>query len=581
MARLARARILLLIAAVVATAAPALAQDGSFVMVPAANSWPAQTSITVLQDGRALVAGSWGSGIYNPTDGTYVGVPAVVDGDYPQSVRMADGRVLILNHASGPVRYTPATNGATRPYQLWGPIYGHRMAVMNTGQVILSGGLTGIFGVYFYLNTVLLNPDTGSFENVEPTGRFAPMVARLNDERVLVLGGWAADGATFNAANVYHAPTNTFHPVTAMPEGRAEATATVVADGRVIVAGGANERVVFSSVLTWNPATNVWLNVGDMQSRRRGHAAVRMADGRVLITGGRDEHGNILNTTDIFDPVSGTITPGPPMQHARELHDMKLMNNNTVLVAGGGQSMELYQPRPPMSVNAGADQTLTADIFGRASATLTATVENAAGAVAYQWLLNGATVATTATATVDLPVGHHTFTARAQDSVQAPTDTVLVSVQLPAGGGGIGPPGPAGPQGETGPQGAQGEPGPQGIEGPPGPIGPQGPAGPAGPEGPPGPAGPQGADGAPGPAGPPGPAGAAGPQGPVGPQGPQGESGPQGVVGPQGPEGPNGPAGPAGADGPQGLQGAAGATGPQGVPGVQGPQGPAGPPGAV
>ena len=57
------------------------------------------------------------------------------------------------------------------------------------------------------------------------------------------------------------------------------------------------------------------------------------------------------------------------------------------------------------------------------------------------------------------------------------TKTITIpdaDVTLGAGGGAMGPQGPAGPQGEPGPQGETGPQGPQGIQGPAGETGPQG-----------------------------------------------------------------------------------------------------------
>jgi hypothetical protein len=154
-----------------------------------------------------------------------------------------------------------------------------------------------------------------------------------------------------------------------------------------------------------------------------------------------------------------------------------------------------------LSVNAGADASLTADSTGNATFARTATVVGAATTL--EWRLNGALISTTTSVNVSLGVGTHTLLFSASDGVNVATDSVEVTVVAPAGG----------------------------IVGPPGPPGPQGPQGPAGPEGPQGPAG---AEGPQGPAGPPGPAGAQGPMGPQGSQGPAGPAGPQGLQGPQG-----------------------------------------------
>jgi hypothetical protein len=188
-----------------------------------------------------------------------------------------------------------------------------------------------------------------------------------------------------------------------------------------------------------------------------------------------------------------------------------------------------------LSVNAGADATLTADSTGFAAFARTATIVGAANL--YEWRLNGGLISTSPSVSVSLAAGTHTLFFAASDGVNVATDSMSVTVA--AASGLVGPQGPAGPAGPQGPAGPEGPQGPAGAAGPAGAVGPAGPAGPAGPQGPAGAVGPTGPAGAPGPAGPAGPAGPVGPQGLQGPQGDGLVSGsllflPEGVTPPSG-----------------------------------------------
>ena len=69
--------------------------------------------------------------------------------------------------------------------------------------------------------------------------------------------------------------------------GRQIHTATVLADGSVLIAGGYdNNDSALASAVLYHPATNTFSPTGPLAVARGLHAATRLADGRVLIAGG-------------------------------------------------------------------------------------------------------------------------------------------------------------------------------------------------------------------------------------------------------------------------------------------------------
>lgn len=138
------------------------------------------------------------------------------------------------------------------------------------------------------------------------------------------------------------------------PNVRPGSTSTVLRDGRVLVAGGGTR-----SLAIFDPKQKEWTTVpGQLSEPRSFHAAALLQDGKVLIAGGRD--GEIpLNSTDLFDPATGTVTPSGFMAVARAGHSATALPGGKVLIAGGDAqaSAELYDPEKqsfsatgPMSV---------------------------------------------------------------------------------------------------------------------------------------------------------------------------------------------------------------------------------------
>ena len=154
---------------------------------------------------------------------------------------------------------------------------------------------------------------------------------------------WTFTGS-LNIPRAYHTATNTN-------------TATMLSNGRVLVAGGAGPRPEtfpypgLASAELYDPATETWSFTGSTTTPRFGyHTATLLPNGMVLVAGGYDGTNHICANAELYDPATGTWTATGSLATARQDHTATLLANGKVLVVGGANdtailaSAELYDP---------------------------------------------------------------------------------------------------------------------------------------------------------------------------------------------------------------------------------------------
>ncbi len=118
---------------------------------------------------------------------------------------------------------------------------------------------------------------------------------------------------------------------------RADATATLLADGRVLVAGGTDGDTSLASTEYFDPKANTFAAGPAMAAPRQAHTAVLSA-GRVVVIGGVDERGTALSTTEVL--AGGRWVRGPDLREARVKHGAATLPDGRIFVAGGASSTE-------------------------------------------------------------------------------------------------------------------------------------------------------------------------------------------------------------------------------------------------
>lgn len=139
---------------------------------------------------------------------------------------------------------------------------------------------------------------------------------------------------TSNAATL---TTQGFSYTGSMSVARSAHTATLLLDGKVLVAGGVNGATTLASAEIFDPATGTFAATGSMNVARQQHAAVLLADGTVLVVGGFASNTATTATAEIYDPTTGTFTTTGSMSTPRQNVAAVLLAGGDVLVAGGEQ----------------------------------------------------------------------------------------------------------------------------------------------------------------------------------------------------------------------------------------------------
>ncbi len=275
--------------------------------------------------------------------------------------------------------------GTTPTGALTAPRYAHTAALLKNGNVLVVGGFgdtsdcQGV-GAQAQNTAELYDPVAGSFNLTGNMGspRGGHTATLLMNGKVLVAGGADQDpaGTATAGAELYDPDTDAFTQTGSMAVARFRHTATLLQGGRVLIVGGvpADSSIPTSTAELYDPTTGIFTATGGMTTAREEHTATLLDDGKVLITGGQSPVTGssglqLTATAEVYDPSTGSFAPTGSMTEARNSHTATLLMDGTVLIAGGGNNSstaELYNPSTGSFTRTGSME------FGRSGHTATA-----------------------------------------------------------------------------------------------------------------------------------------------------------------------------------------------------------------
>ena len=228
---------------------------------------------------------------------------------------------------------------------------------LRDGRVLVAGGANKLCycaGIVYYASAELYDPASGTWmatgSKLEPQ-LLSFTLSQLVDGRVLAAGEGVSE--------LYDPGLGTWTVSGKMVTSDAAVNATLLPDGRVLVAGGGGGGSVTcdgcaprSSAQLYNPASGTWAAAANMTRPRSAPTVTLLPDGKVLVAGGdppTDQPGPYgPSTAELYDPVIGTWTATGNMVTPASVRLATLLPDGQVLVVGltasNALSAELYDP---------------------------------------------------------------------------------------------------------------------------------------------------------------------------------------------------------------------------------------------
>lgn len=177
--------------------------------------------------------------------------------------------------------------------------WGHTLTLLDDGTVVLAGGSDSDDLQDTLDEAEVYTPAEGRWHRVGDAiggGVMQPAI-RLADGSVLLTGGnggGVGGDLVFGRGQRFDPRTRTWTATSPMGQPRYRHTATVLPHGTVLVAGGETQHSAFPtlsyealrSTERFDPASGTWVNGADLNETRSGHTATLLADGTVLVAGG-------------------------------------------------------------------------------------------------------------------------------------------------------------------------------------------------------------------------------------------------------------------------------------------------------
>ena len=286
---------------------------------------------------------------------------------------LSNGKVLIASGNSTLARvaaselYDPVSGTFSLTGNLGEPRFDHTATALSDGSVVIAGGVSGqIVG-----SVETYDPLAGTFSSRSVfmnVSRIGQAQTQLADGRILITGGadQSKNGALTPTAEIYDPATRKFTLTGSMNTARQLHTATLLPNGKVLVVGGVNNPmadpasfVLVPTAELYDPVLGTFSLTGSPSVPRGEHTATLLANGEVLIAGGLafSKTDPATTSAELYDPSTGAFSAAANMTVERARHTATLLNSGKVLIAGGipppvimgtlpisGAAGEIYDP---------------------------------------------------------------------------------------------------------------------------------------------------------------------------------------------------------------------------------------------
>ncbi|HEY1757873.1 MAG TPA: hypothetical protein VGG72_21060 [Bryobacteraceae bacterium] len=306
---------------------------------------------TLLQNGSVLIAGGYDhdyietSELYDPATRMFTATGNMTTPmAMPTATLLPDGRVLTVgmsllyeNSATAEL-YDPSTGTFSTAGSLPSTFGPTTVTLLNSGKVLITGA-SSLTSLNTNFVADLYDPLTGTFT---ATGSMVwrhsfPTATLLPTGKVLIAEGICGGdfGSDAGGSELFDPTSGTFSPTVGKMSCRVESTATLLPNGKVLIAGGLG-----IGAEVYDPSAGTFIATGGINAD--GNTAALLPDASVLISGGAISSADDMDCPDesvdwgdLFDPSTGTFGSAGVMVTPRSFHTSTLLSDGTVLIAGG------------------------------------------------------------------------------------------------------------------------------------------------------------------------------------------------------------------------------------------------------
>lgn len=296
-------------------------------------------SASLLADGKVLVTGGFDgkvalatAEIYDPSTGAWTATtgPMTSSRRFHSATLLNDGKVLIAGGVVGPLvtadpkateLYNPATglftsytafaetaagSGIGTGLALPEARQGHTATKLSTGTVLFVGnsGVNSAAAKLLTYDSATPTASTWVLAGTMTYTRYNHSAVVLNDNKVLITGGFGGQTGTSKSAEIYNPTSNVWASAVSMATDRALHTSTKLLDGRVLVVGGYDGLKALTTIEIYDPSSNTWTAPSAskvLNTARAMHTSSLLSSGDVLIVGTYFQtSGTISKTTEIW-----------------------------------------------------------------------------------------------------------------------------------------------------------------------------------------------------------------------------------------------------------------------------------------